>query len=406
MSTFIYEAYNRKGGLVHGEYEGVKREEVVEYLARHDMTPISIEDLDTQGKSGGILSIALFESLTPVDVMFLVRNLATTVKAGLSIVEALDILIEDSEKKILKKMLQEVQAIIKNGLPLSVGFEAYTDSFPPIFFGMIKAGEMSGQLDKTLLELGKYLTKEYSLRSKVRSALMYPAILLTASSGVVALLLIFVLPRLTKAFAASGVELPLITKFFLALSSALTWSYTLDIVLLVGTIWFFLYFRTTRIGKKFFSRVLARTPIAAELIKKVAVVRFARTFGNLIESGLSAVESLELSSVSIGNIAYTRAIEGTIIDVKNGIPLSEALRKYPVLFPRLLVSLITVGERTGSLSEILLTVADFYEDEVDNKLKNLTVVLEPILLLIMGAIVGSIALSIILPIYQLVGGFV
>ncbi len=405
MSTFIYEAYNREGELIHGEYDGVKREEVVEYLSRHDMTPISVEEINTR-KGGGVMSISLFEKITPVDIVFLVRNLATTVKAGLSIVESLDILIADSEKKILKKVLQEAQAMIKNGLPLSQGFEAYANSFPPIFLGMLKAGEMSGQLDKTLAELGKYLSKEYSLRSKVRSALMYPAILLTAASGVVVLLLIFVLPRLTKAFAASGVELPWITKFFLGISSALTFSYTLDIVILIGIIWFIRYFRATIIGKKVLFSILSRSPVAGELIKKVALVRFARTLGNLFNSGLSAVESLELSSQSIGNIAYSLAIEGTIIDVKNGIPISDALRKYPELFPRLLVSLVTVGERTGSLSEILLTFADFYEEEVDNKLKDLTAILEPMLLLVMGALVGAIALSIILPIYQLVGNFV
>ncbi len=406
MSTFIYEAYNREGGIIHGEYEGVKRDEVIDYLTKHEMTPISVDEINAHTKSGGLMSISLFESLTPVDVMFLVRNLATTIKAGLSIVESLDILIADSEKKIMKKVLQEAQAMIKNGQTLSRGFEAYSNSLPPIFLGMLKAGEMSGQLDKTLVELGKYLSKEYALRSKVKSALMYPAILLSASLSVVALLLIFVLPKLTKAFAASGVELPLITKFFLGLSSALTYSFTLDIALLVGFIWFFLYFRTTRIGKKVIFWILSRIPVAGELIKKVALVRFARTFGNLINSGLSAIEALGLSAESIGNIAYTRAIEGTINDVKNGSPISEALRKYPELFPRLLISLITVGERTGSLSEILLTFADFYEEEVDNKLKDLTAVLEPILLLIMGALVGAIALSIILPIYQLVGNFV
>ncbi len=405
MSTFIYEAYSKDGAVVRGEYDGVDREEIVGYLTRRDLTPISVEELRTRGQGRGILAFSFFESLSSVDIMFLVRNLSTTVKAGLSIVEALDILIADTEKNILKKVLQEAQAMIKNGLPLSRGFEAYANSFPPIFLGMLKAGEMSGQLDKTLVELGKYLSKEYALKSKVKSALMYPAILLTAASGVVVLLLIFVLPRLTKAFAASGVELPFITKFFLGISSVLTFSFTLDIVLLVGLVFFFIYFRKTRIGKKFLFWTLARIPVAGDLIKKVALVRFARTFGNLINGGLSAVESLELSSQSIGNIVYTHAIDGTIIDVKNGMPISESLRKYPELFPRLLVSLITVGERTGSLSEILLTFADFYEEEVDNKLKDMTVVLEPILLLIMGAVVGAIVLSIILPIYQLVGNF-
>jgi type IV pilus assembly protein PilC len=146
MSTFIYEAYNKDGGLVRGEYEGSTHEEIVDYLTRRDLTPVSVEEISAQ-KKGGILALNFFESLTPVDIMFLVRNLSTTVKAGLSIVEALDILIADTEKNILKKMLQEAQAMIKNGQPLSKGFEAYRDSFPPIFMGMIKAGEVSGYSD-------------------------------------------------------------------------------------------------------------------------------------------------------------------------------------------------------------------------------------------------------------------
>lgn len=405
MPTFIYEAYTKEGRITNGEYEGATRDEVVAYLVKRGLTPVSVDILRVHGEGGGLSSISLFERVTPIDVMFLVRNLATTVKAGLSIVEALDILIADAEKKIMKKMLQETQAMIKNGQSLSRGFEAHAESFPPIFMGMLRAGELSGQLDKTLVELSKYLSKEYTLRSKVKSALMYPIILLVASFGVVTLLLIFVLPRLTKAFASSGVELPLVTKFFLGISSALTWSFALDAVVLGMLIWFFLYFRKTRMGKKIFFRIISLIPVANDLIKKVALVRFARTFGNLAQSGLSAVESLELSADSIGNDAYAKAIHGSILEVKNGVPISGAIGKYPDLFPRLLVSLAIVGERTGSLSEILITFADFYEEEVDNKLKDLTAVLEPALLLIMGLMVGAIAFSIILPIYQLVGHF-
>lgn len=406
MSTFLYEAYNRDGVIVRGEYEGISRDEVVGHLSRRDLTPISIEALRGHGGRGGLSSISLFERIGPVDIMFLVRSLATTVKAGLSIVESLDILIADAEKNAMKRILQKAQAIIKNGQPLSLGFEEHKHLFPTVFIGMLKAGELSGQLDRTLAELGKYLSKEYALRSKIRAALMYPIILLVASAGVVALLLIFVLPRLTKAFAASEVALPWVTRFFLGISSVLTWSFTADLVVLVALAWFFLYFRTTRIGKAMFTWIVARLPVANELVKKVSVVRFARTFGNLINSGLSAVESLELSAESIGSQNYARAIRAAIADIKNGMSISSALAKFPDLFPHLLISLIVVGERTGSLHDILTTFADFYEEEVDNKLKELTSVLEPLLLLIMGVMVGSIAFSIILPIYQLVGHFV
>lgn len=404
MPIFIYEGYNRDGAIVKGEYEADTRDGVADYMLRRDLTPVSISPL--RGGKGGLgMSISLFEKITSVDILFLVRNLSATVKAGLSIVEALDILIADTEKKIMKDTLIEVQALVKNGQPLSAGFDNYKNDFPPVFLGMLRAGETSGQLAHTLAELGQYLSKEFALRAKVKSALMYPVILLSASVGVVSLLLIFVLPRLTKAFASSGVELPFVTKFFLGLSSMLTYSFLLDGAVLVFLIWFFLYFRTTRTGKKFFFWVISHIPVASELVKKVALVRFTRTLGNLMSSGLSAVSSLESSANSIGNQKYEVAINAVVDHVKNGISISDALSKFPDLFPRLLVSLTTVGERTGSLSEILVTFSDFYEEDVDNKLKDLTAVLEPALLLIMGIMVGAIAFSIILPIYQLVGHF-
>ncbi len=406
MAIYIYEATNREGRMVHGEYEGMTHDETVQYLIKRDLTPISVEALHSAGSKKNLLSIQFFDSIGPMDIMFLVRNLSATVTAGLSIVEALDILIGDAEKASMKRILQEVQALIKNGQTLSKGFERHAHLFPSIFMGMLRAGEMSGQLDKTLVELSKYLSKEYNLRAKVKSALMYPIILLVASSGVVAMLLMFVLPRLTKAFASSGVELPGVTKFFLGLSSMLTYSYTLDLVVLGFLFYFFLYFRNTRMGKKLFFFLLSHLPVASDLIKKIALVRFSRTFGNLLGSGISAIEALDLSSQSIGNQIYTKAISSVSVDVQNGMPISKALEKFPALFPRLLISLIIVGERTGTLHEILGTFADFFEEEVDNKLKDLTVILEPILLLIMGLLVGAIAVSIILPIYQLVGNFV
>lgn len=406
MATFIYEAYDRHGGIIRGEYEGVQKDEVVDYLVKRDLTPISVEELTARGRGGTLLSISLFEHIAPVDVMFLVRNLATTIKAGLSIVESLDILIADTEKRVMKKVLQETQAMVKNGQPLSKGFESYAHVFPPIFMGMLKAGEISGGLDRVLAELSRYLSKEYALRSKVRSALMYPLILLIASIGVLVLLLIFVLPRLSKAFLTSGVKLPWVTKFFLSISNALTWSFLFDAVVIGGLIWFFIYFRKTPRGKKTFFWVISRLPVARDLVKKVALVRFSRTLGNLIGSGLSAVESLELSADSLGNEVYTVAIHKAVDEIKSGKSISEALGKYPELFPRLLLSMVIVGERTGSLQEILISYADFSEEEVDNKLKDLTAVLEPVLLLIMGLMVGAIAFSIILPIYQLVGHFV
>lgn len=406
MTKYIYEAYNKKNKIVHGEYESISKESMVDYLVKKGLTPVLIKSISETKKKQDFLSIQLFEKITSVDIMFLVRNLSTTVKAGLSIIESFDVLIKDTKNKLMKKILERIQSIVQNGQPLSVGFEAYKNLFPPIFIGMIKAGEVSGQLDKMLKELSLYLSKEYALKNKVRSAFVYPIILLVASTIVVTLMLIFVLPKLTKSFAASEVSLPWITKFFLFISNALTWSFTLDLAVLALLVGFFIYFKKTRVGKKILFTIISRTPVAGDLIKKIAIVRFSRTFGNLIGSGLSVTEALDISATSINNSAYTNAIKKTIEDVRSGIPISESFGNHQDLFPNLLISLISVGERTGSLQEILITFADFYEEEVDNNLKELTSYLEPVLLLIMGLMIGAIAVSIILPIYQLVGHFV
>jgi len=406
MPNYLYEAYSKDNKIIHGEYEASSRGEIMEYLTRHDLTPVSIKAVHELNDKKNALSVELFESISPVDMMFLVRNLSTTVKAGLSIVESLDILIKDTENKLMQKILTTVKSSVENGQSLSSGFEVYKNLFPPIFIGMIKAGEVSGRLDQTLAELAQYISKEYVLKSKVKSALTYPIILLVSSAVIVFLMMIFVLPKLAISFAQSGVKLPLVTTIFLSISKIITWNYFVDLIVVAGIVFLIIYFKSTKTGKNCISYVISHTPVANDLVKKIALVRFSRTFGNLIGSGLSVVNSLEISAQSINNQNYTIVINKTIEDIENGISVSTALSKYPDLFPRLLISLITVGERTGTLQEILLTFSDFYDEEVDNKLKDLTSLLEPALLLIMGLMIGAIAISIILPIYQLVGHFV
>lgn len=403
MATYFYEAYDKDGAIIRGEFEGVNDREIVEHLNKRGLTPISVTNAKSKGV--GKLSISLFERVTPVDIVFLVRNLSAAIRAGLGIVESLDILIHDTKKKILKTILRTAMSQVKSGQPLSQGFEMHGKYFPPMFIGMLKAAEASGQLDVTLESLGKYLTREYNLTRKVKSALTYPVILLIGATAVIILLLVFVLPRLTKAFMQSGVELPFITRVLVAVSNFLSGHIFLDIFALAFVIWFFVFFRKTERGRKFFFKVLLKTPVASDLVKKVALVRFARTFGGLIGSGIPATEALELSANSVGNYYYREAILKAAKEIQNGISFSETFLKYPNLFPHLFVSLVIVGEKTGSLTPILGTVSDFYEEEIDAKLKDLTSLIEPILLLIMGLVVGAIALSILLPIYQLVGKF-
>ncbi|MEK7098045.1 MAG: type II secretion system F family protein [Patescibacteria group bacterium] len=404
MATYIYEAFNKEGKIIKGELDSRSKKDVSDFLENKKLVPVIIQE---KGEIREVrrLSFVIFERITIPDRIFFLRNLAAMVKAGLGMMEALDILILDTEKEVMKKILTTAKFNLEKGQPLSATFSYYKKYFSPIFIGLIKAGEISGRLEESLEELVQHLVRDYGLRKKVKSALAYPFILLVASVGVIFSLLFFILPRLTVSLKRSGAELPAITKAVLSASNALVYSPLLDLILFAAAVWFFVYFRKTRIGRRIFAWMIFKTPIVRSLVKKIALIRFARTLGSLVESGIGIVEALELSAQAVGNDMYERAIMDSLRNVQNGNSLSNSLRQNPKLFPHLLVNMMAVGERTGSLSDVLKNFSNFYEEEVDNALKDLITFLEPILLLIMGLIIGVIAISILLPIYQLVGKF-
>lgn len=401
---YNYEASDKAGAIIRGEFEAASKQHIIDYLLKKNLMPVLIQERGAI-TGGRRFSLVLFQRITPIDRIIFVRNLAASIKAGVSIIEALDILIVDASKNMMKEILTRAKLNLQNGQPLSATFAAQKKVFPPIFVGMIKAGEQSGELDNTLNELSRYLTKEYNLRKKVKSALAYPILLLVASTGVVALLLMFVLPRLAKTFKQSSASLPILTRILVRISEIVSYNFILDFIVIGGLAVFFSYFRKTSLGRRLFLKFFFKIPVTKELIRKVALVRFTRTLGSLISSGTSIIESLQLAAESIGNEMYKKAILKSVDQVKNGIPFSKALESRPDLFPHFLTSLIVVGERTGSMENILKTFADFYDNEVNHTLKTLTTFLEPILLLFMGAVIGTIALSILLPIYQLVSRF-
>jgi len=404
MATFIYEAANKEGFIEKGKFEAESKSEVVRYLERKNLIPIFI-DIEGEVKKFRGFQFSPFETIRPIDRILLVRNLSATIKAGLNILESLDILITDATKKLIKKFLSQAKFNLQKGQPLSATFVQFKKYFPPVFVGLVKAGEASGRLGENLDELSRYLIKEYNLRKKIRTALAYPVILLIGSIGVITMLLLFVLPRLAKSFQMSKVELPFITKTLVSISKIFTFSPLLDLAVAVGLIWFFIYFRKTFLGRRFFLKLLLKIPIARDLVKKVALVRFTRTFGGLMASGITVIEALDISAEAVSNETYKRIILDSKEQVKAGVPLSRIFKNHSDFFPHLLLNMMAVGERTGTLEHILKTFSDFYEEEVDDTLKDLTTFLEPLLLLFMGLVIGVIALSILLPIYQLVGKF-
>ena len=268
-----------------------------------------------------------------------------------------------------------------------------------------KIGEAPGKLDESLEQLGAQITKDYNLTRKVKSALAYPVLLLVASSAAVILLLGFVLPRLANTFRQSGVELPLLTRVFIKIGEMITYSWALDAFIITLLFYFFVHFRKTKLGQKLVNYIVFRIPVIRDLVKKAALIRFTRSLGNLIQSGIVITEDLTLAADSVGNERYKKAILHAREQLINGVSFSKTFEATPELFPRFLTSLMVVGERTGTLENILKVFADFYEEDLDSTLKDLSTFLEPILLLMMGLVIGAIAFSILLPIYQLVGKF-
>lgn len=403
MPEYIYEATNEQGAIQKGEFSAVSKGLVIEYLRKKNLIPVIVREKRAISSRG----ISLWGGgITVPDKITMVRNLSATSRAGISMLEAVDILIADASRPSVREVLVTAKSNLENGQPLSITFEGYKKYFPPVFIGMIKAGEASGQLTRVLEDLAYHMTKEYNLFRKVRSAFIYPAILLTGSAAVIFLLLAFILPRLARTFQSSSVELPAITKFLMSIGAVLNQSYLLDIFVFGFLVWFMLYARKKPWGKSIINAFVFKVPAVKELAKRIALVRFSRTFGNLVASGMTILPSLELSARASGSIYYERAILIAMGEVQNGTPLSVALGKHPALFPGIFVSMVGVGERTGSMEKIFKDFAEFYEEEMDTTLKNLTAFLEPILLLIMGVIILTIALSVLLPVYQLVGSFV
>ena len=404
---FIYRALNKDGHQQEGEVQAESRGMAIEYLQREKLTPLFIEKIGyVEKKKFSLLNLLLLGGgIDASDRIFLTRHLSAILKSGISLSEALEILGEDTSKPIFKKILSAAKMNLERGQPLSSTLESYSQYFSPVFIGLVKAGEVSGTLEETLEGLGDQLRRDYEMKKRVQSAMIYPAILLSASLLIVVLLLTFIMPRLTKALLQAKVSLPWITRFLIGLSQIFSSNPILTLFIFILLSVSFLFLIKSKFGKKIIIRALEKMPISGNLIKKLALVRFSRTFRNLLASGLSAFESLDITAKTIGIQSYETALLNIREEIKKGATISSSFKERREFFPQLVISIIAVGEKTGTLEKSLVTIADYYDEEADRILKNIVSLIEPALLVVMGIVIASIALSILLPIYQLVSSF-
>lgn len=403
MAIFLYTVLDGQRITHHGEVQAHDRHAAQETLIKQGLTVISLKEKGEVSRTF-FSRFALFSRVSALDRILLTRHLSSIIHAGVPLGEAIDILIFNNQKRsLLRNILEEAKRNLQEGHPLSSVFAVYPEHFPAVFVGLIRAGEVSGTLEETLKNLGDQLLRDYELTRKVRSAMIYPAILLAASIGIIILVLTFVLPRLAVSFGQANIQLPLLTRFIIGVSTLLS-SHTF---VTIGTsaifFIFWIWFLRKPGGKRFIFTMVGHLPIAKDLFQRLALARFARILKNLIKSGVSLMEALEIVSVSVGNESYRKEFLQIREELRKGISFADAFRKREKFFPRLVGSLVTVGERTGSLENSLETIAEFYDEEVDRTLRTLITLLEPLLLLVMGLIVGGIAISVLLPIYQLIG---
>lgn len=395
---FTYLAKNSEGTITKGVIDAPDQNAAADALGKKSLTPISIKKEEGRGTFKKFSELGTIPSSQKV--MFS-KQLATLIGAGIPISQSMHILEEQTENKRLKKAVTEITSDIEGGLSLSTAMEKQKNIFSPLYASMIKAGEVGGILDQTLEKVADEIEKEHELVAKIRGAMAYPSVILLAMLGVVIYMITNIIPQIGKVFTEMGGQLPATTRFLMGTSRIVS-SY--GIFIFIGIVAFFIFARrtikTNPNVRYRWHQFLLKIPVIGRLIKKLNIARFTRTLGSLMSSGVTVLEAMEVSSDALNNEVFKREIKQAAEKVKNGSELAEPLKNSKV-FPIIVPQMISVGEETGTMDAILKKLAEFYEKEVDNTVKNLSSLLEPMMMIIIGLGVGFIVISIITPIYQM-----
>jgi type IV pilus assembly protein PilC len=407
MAKYHYTASKNNGEIVEGNVEANSTTDVLNYLTSKDAKPLSVK-LINQGGSGMKKEINLFGKgkIETEDKIFIFRYLSLMLGIGTNLLKAINILIEDFDKSSVRNFLMEVRSNLEKGVPFYTTFKKRPRVFSNIHVSLIKAGELSGNLHKVFGDITNSLTKEKELKDKIKNALIYPVLLLCISVLILVFLVVFALPKIANVFLESGFEPPMFSKvvFSIGLFFGKIW-YVVIGGLIGGIIGFILAYKNSLFVKKVVWNIITDIPIVKDIVKKRALQRFASTSSNLIKAGIPINVVLDITADAAGHIDLKNALNRINKEgLAKGLTLGEAFKREP-FFPNVMVNLIAIAEQAGHLENILNTLSDFYITEVDNSIKRFVSLLEPMLLLIIGFVIGGIALSIIVPIYQLTTQF-
>ena len=404
MPKFYYKAKDSSGELIFEAREAENKENLAESLLKDGYTLVSANLKEKKKGLNTEIEINFLRRGVPlIERMMFSHHLSMMVDAGLSFDKALLTLKNQTKNKNFKNVISKVKEDVLSGRSFSDALKKHPNVFNELYTSMVKVGEETGNLKEVLNNLAVQMEKEHKLISKVKGAITYPAVILAVMLIIGILMMIMVIPQFSQMFDQLGVELPLPTQILINVGDFLA-QYWYSIPLSVAILFFGLkWFKDTKIGKKIIDWYVLKMPIIGSLYKKVTIARSCRTLGSLLKSGVSIVRTLEILSNSLSNNYYKKAINEAAKEIQKGKTLKDCLFPYEKLYSFLMIQMVEVGEKTGKLEEILMKLAEFYEEEVDYTTKNLSSVIEPVLMVIIGIAVGLFAISIIQPMYSMMG---
>lgn len=401
MPRYFYKAKSFKGEEKSGFMEVNNVHQLAQILRKDGLILIRAVP---EEKAKRKFEISLpFRGVSLKEKMFFTRNLQVMISAGLPLPRAIRTLSAQAKSKKFKKVLLEIEREIIRGRNFSDTLSSYPNIFSELFQSMVKIGEETGNLEEALKIMARQMEKENELRSKLIGAMIYPAVIICAMIGVGILMLIMVVPKLASAFEELNIELPITTKLIIAFANFLMHKWYFAIIILVFLIFLFLQILKIKSGKKFIDKFTLKVPIISPIVRNTNSAYTVRTLGSLISAGVPLPRSLEIISKTLGNIYYRNAMNEAVKRVRKGEKLSKVLESYKDIYPLTVIQMIAVGEETGETSNILEKLAEFYEAEVANATKNLVSLIEPLVMIVIGGAVGFFAISMIQPIYSMLG---
>jgi len=399
VGTFAWTAKSRDGKVQKGETVAKTKEEVTALLRRQGLTVTSIKakgkGLDMELKIPG-----LGQKVTDKDIVVFTRQFATMIDAGLPLVQCLEILEDQTENKMLAEAIGKIRQDVEAGSTYADALSKHPKIFNDLYVNLVAAGEVGGILDTILQRLNNYIEKNMKLKKQIKSAMVYPTVVLTVAIGVIAVLMVFVIPMFSKMFTDMGGELPTLTQYVINLSNFMAHNILYIIAAIVIIIVAFKKFYGSKKGRLIVDRLLLKAPIFGPLITKVSVSKFTRTLGTLMGAGVPIMDGLEIVAKTAGNKIVENAVNDTRTSISEGKTLSDPLGASGV-FPPMVTQMISVGESTGALDAMLSKIADFYDDEVDAAVEAMTAALEPALMVFLGISVGTIIIAMYLPIFKM-----